>query len=142
MAGISIGAWKDDHLTHHAVTNHPSHDPDIQLIPFIAFSKKQFEGIYSSFHDRRLTVGTFAQSMIKVQHLVSFMYIPMFKFVLYLLAPLFVIFSPRSRTKVVELLLLPCYYIWFFYALSFLPNPTHRVIYFLLNNVLTSVVFV
>ena len=80
--------------------------------------------------------------MIKIQHLVSFMYIPMFKFLLYLLAPLFIIFSPRSRTKLVEILVLPCYYIWFFYALSQLPHMSHRVIYFFVNNILTSVVFV
>ena len=29
MGGVSITLWKDEHNTHHLVTNHPEHDPDI-----------------------------------------------------------------------------------------------------------------
>lgn len=41
-AGISVGLWKDEHNTHHVATNHIEHDPDIQLIPFIAITTKMF----------------------------------------------------------------------------------------------------
>ena len=36
--GISIGWWKDNHYTHHVVTNSVSHDPDIQHPPIMAVS--------------------------------------------------------------------------------------------------------
>ncbi|KAF7966252.1 hypothetical protein HWV62_39423 [Athelia sp. TMB] len=36
VGGLSIGWWVDSHNVHHLVTNHPSHDPDIQLLPFFA----------------------------------------------------------------------------------------------------------
>ena len=29
LGGISVGLWKDEHQTHHLVTNHVEHDPDI-----------------------------------------------------------------------------------------------------------------
>ena len=49
MGGVSISLWKDEHNTHHLVTNHPEHDPDIQLVPFVALSKLYFKNLTSSF---------------------------------------------------------------------------------------------
>lgn len=66
LGGISVGLWKDEHQTHHVVTNHVEHDPDIQLIPFVAISAKFFKGVYSSFHQRKLPFGSFAAMMVKI----------------------------------------------------------------------------
>ena len=49
IGGISIGLWKDEHNTHHLVTNHPEHDPDIQLLPLVALSRHYFNNLYSTF---------------------------------------------------------------------------------------------
>lgn len=47
LGGISIGWWKDNHYTHHVVTNSATHDPNIQHPPLMAVS--------SHLYDRRET---------------------------------------------------------------------------------------
>jgi len=79
--------------------------------------------------------------MVKLQGLLGYIYIPLFKFALFIIAPLYITFSPRSKAKVTELLTLSLYYIWLFYYMSFLPTWNLRIYYFILTNVLTSVVF-
>jgi delta8-fatty-acid desaturase len=66
FGGISVGLWKDEHQTHHLMTNHVEHDPDIQLIPFVATSNKFFKGVHSSFHNTTLTFGSLARFMVKL----------------------------------------------------------------------------
>ena len=61
-----MGLWKDEHQTHHLVTNDVEHDPDIQLIPFVATTTKFFKSVYSSFHNRRLSFGTLAMKFVKI----------------------------------------------------------------------------
>lgn len=141
LGGISVGLWKDEHQTHHVVTNHVEHDPDIQLMPFVAVTSKYFKGVYSSFHERKLSFNGFAQQMVKIQHILGYIYIPIFKLALYLFAPLFLIFNPRSRNMKKELLLTSIYYIWLYYLLSFLPSFNLAAFYFFTNNTMTSIVF-
>lgn len=69
------------------------------------------------------------------------MYIPLFKFALYLFAPFFLIFNPRSRNMKKELLLTSIYYIWLTYLLSHLPTRNLIFLYFISNNMMTSIVF-
>jgi delta8-fatty-acid desaturase len=68
-------------------------------------------------------------------------YVPIFKFFLYLIAPLFVIFSPRATFRVKELILMSGYYIWYGYLLWSIENFNYTLVYFFFNNILTSVVF-
>jgi len=42
------------------VTNHPSHDPDIEQLPFFAISPAFFENLWSSFHKRTMFFDHFA----------------------------------------------------------------------------------
>mmetsp|Transcript_30066 Transcript_30066/g.22330 ORF Transcript_30066/g.22330 Transcript_30066/m.22330 type:complete len:82 (-) Transcript_30066:375-620(-) len=80
--------------------------------------------------------------MVKIQHIIGYIYVPLYKFALYLVAPLFVIFSPRAQKGAVkELVLMAMYYCWFFYLLSYLPCWSHRLTYFFMSNVFTSIVF-
>jgi hypothetical protein len=79
--------------------------------------------------------------MVKIQHLIGYIYIPIFKFALYLFAPLFLIFNPRSRNMKKELALTSIYYIWLYYLLSHLPTFNLALFYFLTNNIMTSIVF-
>ncbi|OBZ79252.1 Delta(8)-fatty-acid desaturase [Grifola frondosa] len=48
LGGMSIGWWVDNHNIHHLVTNHPSHDPDIQHLPFFAVSPVFLKSLWSS----------------------------------------------------------------------------------------------
>lgn len=41
--GISVGWWKDNHYTHHVVTNSVTHDPDIQHPPIMAVSELLYD---------------------------------------------------------------------------------------------------
>jgi len=142
MGGISCGMWKAKHLTHHVVTNDTAHDPDIQFIPFIATSTKFFEGVYSSFYEQKIPFGSFAKTMVRIQHILGYLYIPLFKIVWHLISPTFIVFSPRFLNGTLkELFLMAVYYIWFFYFLSFLPSWKHGLVYFLVNNIVTSIVF-
>jgi delta8-fatty-acid desaturase len=141
LGGISVGLWKDEHQTHHVVTNHVEHDPDIQLIPFVAITSKYFKSVYSSFHGRELTFNSFSQQMVKFQHILGYFYIPFFKMALYLFAPFFLIFNPRSRNMKKELALTSIYYIWLYYLLSHFPTFNLAAFYFFTNNMMTSIVF-
>ena len=40
--GFSVGWWKEKHCTHHAVPNVHEHDPDIDTMPFLAWSEHDF----------------------------------------------------------------------------------------------------
>jgi len=67
--GISLGWWKDSHNVHHTVPNDPSHDPDIQHLPFLCISDKFLspKGVYSSYHRRLLIVDAVSSVLIQVQ---------------------------------------------------------------------------
>jgi delta8-fatty-acid desaturase len=69
--------------------------------------------------------------MVRIQHIVGFMYIPIFKLLLYFAAPMFAIFSPRSKNMVREIFLICFYYVWMSLLISYLPTYKLRIIYFL-----------
>jgi delta8-fatty-acid desaturase len=72
--GISIGWWNHNHNTHHVVTNHPEHDPDIQHLPFLAVSDEIFKNLYSSFHKRVMKYDFLSRIFVSIQHY-SFVFI-------------------------------------------------------------------
>ena len=78
---------------------------------------------------------------IKIQHIVGYIYIPMFKFALYILAPFYVIFSPRSKNARLEVPQLLVHYFWYGYYLMQIQCVYYRIIYFFLSNIFASVVF-
>lgn len=70
-----------------------------------------------------------------------YFYIPIFKMMLYLLAPLFIAFHPRSREAKAELITLAVHFSWFSYLVSYLPSWQMVALYFVINNAVTSVLF-
>jgi energy-converting hydrogenase Eha subunit E len=54
---------------------------------------------------------------------------------------MFAIFSPRSKDMVKEMILISIYYVGYFFYLSYIPSTKLRLIYFLVNNAFTSIVF-
>lgn len=44
LFGVSGAWWKDNHNTHHIITNSVERDPDIQHLPLFAVTPKIFSG--------------------------------------------------------------------------------------------------
>ncbi|KAE9401095.1 fatty acid/sphingolipid desaturase [Gymnopus androsaceus JB14] len=68
-SGMSLGWWIDQHDVHHLITNHPEHDPDIQLLPFFAFNIRFFDSLYSTFHACVMHFDAPTRFLIQYQHL-------------------------------------------------------------------------
>ncbi|RKO87963.1 fatty acid desaturase-domain-containing protein [Blyttiomyces helicus] len=64
--GFSIAWWKHKHSTHHAVPNVHETDPDIDTLPFLAWSEHALDG----FSD--LSDATLAKFMVKYQPIIFF----------------------------------------------------------------------
>ncbi|KAJ6604586.1 delta 8-sphingoloid desaturase protein [Mycena vulgaris] len=68
IGGLSIGWWVQNHNVHHLVPNHPTHDPDIEHLPFIAISPVFFDSLWSSYYKRTLHFDRFAKFFVQLQH--------------------------------------------------------------------------
>ncbi|KAK4698906.1 hypothetical protein P7C70_g7362, partial [Phenoliferia sp. Uapishka_3] len=68
-SGMSLGWWVSQHDVHHMVTNHPEHDPDIQLFPFFAFTPRFFDSLYSTFHACTMYFDAPTRFLLQYQHL-------------------------------------------------------------------------
>ncbi|KAL8291815.1 hypothetical protein RQP46_002073 [Phenoliferia psychrophenolica] len=68
-SGMSLGWWVSQHDVHHMVTNHPEHDPDIQLLPFFAFTPRFFDSLYSTFHACTMYFDAPTRFLLQYQHL-------------------------------------------------------------------------
>ncbi|RDX55756.1 fatty acid/sphingolipid desaturase [Lentinus brumalis] len=83
IGGMSIGWWVNNHNVHHLVTNHPSHDPDIQHLPFFAISPVFLNSLWSSYYKREMTFDAFAKVLISVQHKLFYIVLSLARFNLY-----------------------------------------------------------
>ncbi|KAH9968894.1 fatty acid/sphingolipid desaturase [Russula dissimulans] len=83
VGGLSIGWWVHNHNVHHIAPNHPSHDPDIQHLPFFAITPAFFKSLYSSYYERELTFDRFSRAMIAAQHRLFYAIMSLARFNLY-----------------------------------------------------------
>ncbi|KAF8326829.1 fatty acid/sphingolipid desaturase [Cantharellus anzutake] len=81
--GLSIGWWVDNHNIHHLVTNHPTHDPDIQHIPFFAISPAFFRSLYSSYYERIMSIDAVSRFLLPIQHRLYYIVLSLARFNLY-----------------------------------------------------------
>ncbi|KAG8837250.1 hypothetical protein FRB91_008180, partial [Serendipita sp. 411] len=81
--GLSIGWWVDNHNIHHLVPNHPTHDPDIQHLPFFAISKSFLNNLYSSYYRRIMLFDAFATFVLRFQHQLYYIIMSFARFNLY-----------------------------------------------------------
>ena len=65
------------------VTNHPSHDPDIEHLPFFAISPVFFNSLWSSYYKRPLIFDRFAYIFISIQHKLFYIIMAFARFNLY-----------------------------------------------------------
>jgi len=84
--GLSIGWWNDSHSIHHIVTNHPSHDPDIEHIPFFAISTQFMRSLHSSFYNRTMTFDVPSRFLIAIQDKLFYFVLAFARFNLYALS--------------------------------------------------------
>ncbi|PPQ87028.1 hypothetical protein CVT25_000005 [Psilocybe cyanescens] len=83
IGGLSIGWWVQNHNVHHLVTNHPSHDPDIEHIPFFAISPAFLDSLWSSYYKRTMKFDRFAKVVLSVQHKLFYIVMAFARFNLY-----------------------------------------------------------
>lgn len=65
------------------VPNHPTHDPDIQHLPFFAISKNFLNNLYSSYYRRIMFFDAFAASILQFQHILYYIIMSLARFNLY-----------------------------------------------------------
>ncbi|KAF4623368.1 hypothetical protein D9613_001743 [Agrocybe pediades] len=83
IGGLSIGWWVQNHNVHHLVTNHPSHDPDIEHIPFFAISPAFLDSLWSSYYKRTMKLDVFAKIFLQIQHKIFYVVMAFARFNLY-----------------------------------------------------------
>ncbi|KAJ7243890.1 delta 8-sphingoloid desaturase protein [Mycena haematopus] len=83
IGGVSISWWVDDHNVHHLVPNHPSHDPTIEHLPFIAITPAFFDSLWSSHYKRTLHFDRFANFFVRLQHRLFYILLALARFNLY-----------------------------------------------------------
>ncbi|KAL6309888.1 fatty acid/sphingolipid desaturase [Sparassis latifolia] len=83
VGGLSIGWWVDNHNIHHLMTNHPSHDPDIQHLPFFAISPVFLNSLYSTYYKRVMYFDSFSKVLISIQHKLFHIVLSLARFNLY-----------------------------------------------------------
>ncbi|KAF9481010.1 delta 8-sphingolipid desaturase [Pholiota conissans] len=83
IGGLSIGWWVQNHNVHHLVTNHPSHDPDIEHIPFFAISPVFLSSLWSSYYKRTMPFDAFARRFLAIQHKLFYLIMAFARFNLY-----------------------------------------------------------
>ncbi|KAI0307873.1 fatty acid desaturase-domain-containing protein [Multifurca ochricompacta] len=94
IGGLSIGWWLVL-----VVTNHPSHDPDIQNLPFLVITPAFFKSLYSSYYMRELTFDRFARFVVTVQHRLFYVIMSLGRFNLYRLSYLHLWVTRREPSK-------------------------------------------
>ncbi|KAG6885593.1 hypothetical protein C0993_012595 [Termitomyces sp. T159_Od127] len=83
VGGLSVGWWIQNHNIHHLVTNHPSHDPDIEHLPFLAISPAFLSSLWSSFYKRTMRFDRFAKTFVALQHNLFYLILLFGRFNLY-----------------------------------------------------------
>ncbi|KIK68966.1 hypothetical protein GYMLUDRAFT_34995 [Collybiopsis luxurians FD-317 M1] len=151
IGGLSIGWWVDNHNVHHLVTNHPSHDPDTEYLPFFAITPRFFSSIYSSYYKRVFEFDFASKIMISIQHRLFYVIMAFARFNLYRLSytsMFFKIFEKRrargGRWAVcLEFIGVAFFWYWFgFIVLRGCGSWQKALAYLLVSHITTSPIHV
>ena len=148
--GLSVCWWKRNHNVHHIVTNSPSHDPDIQHMPFFAISHSFFSNLKSTYYDRIMAYDAFAQFALRYQHYLYYPILTLGRFNLYVLSWQYILLGQGPRKgpawwhRYLELAGQIFFWYWFGYRLLYLSlaDTTTRVLYLLISHAVTMPVHV
>ncbi|PCH33716.1 fatty acid/sphingolipid desaturase [Wolfiporia cocos MD-104 SS10] len=150
IGGLSIGWWVDNHNVHHLVTNHPTHDPDIQHLPFFAISPVFFKSLWSSYYKRVLVFDWFAKQLLPYQHKLFYIVLSLARFNLYALSYGFLAktaFQPKRANGGrwwwwTEVFCLGLYYTWYSAVLRGCGSWGNIIAYLLVSHIAASPVHV
>ncbi|KEP53126.1 delta 8-sphingolipid desaturase [Rhizoctonia solani 123E] len=141
--GLSTGWWVDNHNIHHLVTNHPSHDPDIQHIPFFAISPKFLNSLWSSYYKRIMAHDAVSKIFLSVQHKLFYVVMSLARFNLYANSYGFLIKSGISQgrrgwTWWLEVVGIVFYWTWYINVLKGCGDFKTGLGFFLISHVVPS----
>ncbi|ORY08393.1 delta-6-fatty acid desaturase [Basidiobolus meristosporus CBS 931.73] len=142
LGGLSIGWWKKSHNVHHIITNHPEHDPDIQLLPFFAVTSQFFNNLFSTYHNKILEFDGASKVLISVQHYLYYPILCFGRFNLYVQGLIFLITDEHAPLRKWELLGLAFFCSWYSYLVSFLPSWGMIFMYIMVSHVFTMMLHV
>ncbi|KZT06016.1 fatty acid/sphingolipid desaturase [Laetiporus sulphureus 93-53] len=143
IGGLSVGWWVNNHNIHHLVTNHPTHDPDIQHLPFFAITPVFFQSLWSTYYKRVLTFDIFAKIFIPLQHKLFYVVLSLARFNLYALSYGYLAktaFEPRRAIGGrwwwwTEIFCLGLYYCWYIAVLRGCGSWGNILTYLLVSHI-------
>lgn len=101
------------------VTNHPTHDPDIQHIPFFAISPAFLTTLYSSYYDRVMEFDAASKFLLTIQHRLYYIVMSLARFNLYAQSYIFLWkkgITQGKRTKLWWFEIFGIVFYWFWYT--------------------------
>lgn len=132
--GFSVAWWRSKHCTHHSVPNVHDHDPDIDTLPFLAWS----EEMVSLFKTNSFTRWTLARQ--------QFFYVPLLCFARLSWAHQSIIYwfkkeriMQNSPELYIELVTLGIHWIWYLGSASLVLSPLMLINYIFVSQALTGI---
>jgi delta8-fatty-acid desaturase len=112
--GISLAWWKRSHNVHHIVCNSVENDPDIQHIPLIAVTEKQFKPFWSTYHQKKFNMTScIARFLIGNQHWLLYPVMPFARFNLYFQSWFLLCSAPEKiQNRAMEVISLAGFALW------------------------------
>ncbi|KAH9898300.1 fatty acid/sphingolipid desaturase [Cubamyces lactineus] len=150
LGGLSIGWWVNNHNVHHLVPNHPSHDPDIQHLPFFAISPVFLKSLWSSYYKREMTFDAFGKLFVSMQHKLFYVVLSLARFNLYANSYGYLAktaFEPRRFRGGrwwwwAEVFGLGLFFVWFGAVLKGCGSWQNRLVYLLVSHIAASPIHV
>ncbi|KAJ9065389.1 hypothetical protein DSO57_1020113 [Entomophthora muscae] len=126
FSGTCVGWWKHNHNIHHIVTNDPECDPDIQHMPFLAYSTKFFSSLYSKYYGHEMTFDLPSRFLVSIQHYLFYVIMMFARFNLYALGIRHLLSRPCPMKRL-EVACVSSFFIWFSLMLSTFPDWKCRI---------------
>lgn len=142
LSGLSIGWWKDSHNVHHVVTNDPTHDPDIQHLPFLAVTEKFFDGVKSTYHKKEFKIDGAGRFFVSIQQYLYYIVMMFARFNLYVQSIKFLLINDRAKYRKSELTCMIFFAIWFTRLVSTIPHWQYQLFFVMLTNGFTFLLHV
>lgn len=132
-SGTCVGWWKHNHNMHHIITNDPEHDPDIQHMPFFAYSTKFFNSLYSHYYGREMTFDEASRFLISIQHYTFYIILMFARFNLYAQGFIHMATRPCPMPRL-EIGCTLSFFIWYPALLYTFPDWWCRITFVLLTH--------
>jgi sphingolipid 8-(E)-desaturase len=142
LGAISIGWWKDTHYVHHAMTNDPEADPDIQLMPFLAITTKFFQNIFSSYHNRTIEFDRSCRFFVRIQHYLYYLILMFGKANLLVQSLIFLSSNKRAKMTTLEYIGFIFFLSWVSILVSYVSGFWNKVLFVILSNAIVALLHV